>query len=886
MKQDWEQAKEIFVRAISLTPEERLEFVERECSDDSVLCDEVKSLLGSFEDDSFLETPAIAALTETLIFDGPKFTSGQTVGRYQIVRSIGSGGMGEVYLAEDSQLGRKVAIKILNKKFSSHTANIERFIREARAVSALNHPNILVIHEIGESDKAKFIVSEYVEGRTLRDVLNDPRMPISTIIDIAIQIASALAAAHGERIVHRDIKPENVMVRPDGYVKVLDFGLAKLLGNRTALFDSEGSTKLHDQTAEGVILGTVKYMSPEQAKGEQVDERTDVFSLGVLMYEMVSGQNPFEGDSLSETFANVIKAEPLALAKAATNIPDGLDQIVWKLLQKNRDDRYQRMSDVLADLKALRDDLAFDERIERSSPSAESDRSAETADDQIPQLRTGNVRPDWRIGVLVAVIIVALLIGSLGIYYLLPNRSRSVASSGKKTLAVLPFVNSSQDPNAEYLSDGITENVINSLSQVSSLKVMPRNSSFRFKGDESDIQAIASKLGVENIITGDIKQLGDKLIINVHLIDANDDAQIWGNQYLRSSGDIFAVQTEIASEVAQTLKVRLTDTDTKRLNKRYTDNVEAYQLFLKGQYSWNKHTREDVFKSIEFYNQALEKDPNYALAYYGLSGAYGVLGNNFMPPREAFPKAKAYAAKAIEIDETLAQAHGSMAAVNLYYDWDWGATDKELKRAQELDPDSPQLCLIAGDRLEIAERFGEAKAQRKRALEMDPLLPQFNFVSGATSYFAGEYDDAIAQLEKTIELEPRYHQTYVFLGQAYEQKGIYAKAIDTYQKGVAQASSGPDLVAALGHAYALQGDRLKAEHQLDELRKMSREAYISPYWFALVYAGLNDNDQTIIWLEKAYQDRCALLIWLNVEPTFRLMRDDVRFQDLIHRIGL
>jgi len=886
MKQGWEHAKQIFVNAIGVAPDERLRFVERECSGNEALYNEVKSLLDSYKDDSFLETPAVTQLAETLSFDTPELTSEQSFGHFKIIRQLGKGGMGEVYLAEDTKLSRKVAIKVLNKRIGAHADNIERFTREARAASALNHPNILVIHETGEADKAKYIVSEFVDGQTLREFLKGSPISVSTVLDIAIQIASALTAAHGEHIIHRDIKPENMMVRPDGLVKVLDFGLAKLMTGGPALVGSEGPTQIHNQTAKGMILGTVNYMSPEQAKGERVDERTDIFSLGALIYEMVAGRPPFEGDSLSETFANLIKAEPAPLSQYAENLPIELHKIVTKLLKKNRDERYQKMLDVLSDLRELRDNLAFDDRLERSKSARDGGQPAEISNDSSSKLQANTFGGKRRIWMITAVFALVVLAGSLGAYYLFSNRSRPPAPSERKTLAILPFVNSSQDPNVEYLSDGITENIINSLSQVSGLKVMSRNSSFRFKDDQNDVQGIASKLGVENVITGDIKQLGDRLVINVHLIDATDDSQIWGNQYVRSSSDIFAVQTEIASEVAQYLRVRLTDNETQLLKKRYTDNVEAYQLYLRGKYSWNKHTLEDVRKSIDYYDQSLEKDANYALAYSGLSAAYGVLGNNYLPPREAFPKAKTYAAKALEIDDTLAEAHGAMAAVDLYYDWDLTEAEKQLKRAEELDPDLSQIYLLDADRLEILGRFDEAARKRKRALEIEPLLPQFNFVAGATSYLAGQYDDAITQLEKTVELEPRYYQTYLFLGNAYEQKGMYAKAIDAYERGITQGHRGPDLVAALGHVYALEDERDKAEKALAELRKMSSAGYVSPYWFAVVYAGLNDREQTLAWLEKAYQERSNPLIWLNVEPQFKPLRGDVRFQNLVKRIGL
>jgi serine/threonine protein kinase/tetratricopeptide (TPR) repeat protein len=885
MNLGWEQAKEIFIRAITLAPDERLSFVERECSGDTELYREVTSLLSSYKEDSFLETPAAAAVADTLLFHELKFSAGQTIGRYEIVGQLGAGGMGEVYLAKDIDLGRKVAIKILNKRFSADASNIERFTREAKAASALNHPNILVIHEIGESDNAKYIVSEFIDGKTIRDLLRGPRMEISTILDFAIQIGGALAAAHGKHIIHRDIKPENVMVRPDGYVKVLDFGLAKLISGRDGLVDLANSSEIQNHTAKGVILGTVNYMSPEQAKGEHVDERTDIFSLGVLIYEMTAGRAPFEGGSLSETLANVIISEPPPLSQYSPDIPDGLQSIVTRSLQKTRNLRYQTMPDMLADLKSLSDDLAFGDRLDRSASTSNKPAPRSSSN----ELRSGSqTRMFWsgrRIWLATAFTLAVLIFGSISVYYIFSNRSRPSSSlAGRKSLAILPFVNSSGDPNVKYLSDGITDNVINNLSQVSGLDVKSRNSSFRFRGDESDIRAIASKLGVENVITGDIKQLGDRLIINVNLIHAEDDSQIWGNQYIRSSTDIFAVQTEIANAVAQNLKVRLTDTETQVLKKHYTENVEAYQLFLKGQYAWNKHTREDVLKSIEFFNRALEIDPNFGLAYFGLSAAYGVMGNNYVRPRDAFPKAKEYAAKALAIDETLAEAHTGMGAVYLYYDWNWAEADKELERAEALNPDLAQTSLLDGDRLETLGRFDEAKALRRHSLDLEPLVPQFNFVAGATFYFAGQYDDAITQLEKTVELEPRYFDTYLFLGQAYEQKGMYAEAIETYQRAMARGGDGPDLVAALGHVYALQNDRGKAEAQLDELRKMSGRSYISPYWFALVYLGLNDKDKTFEWLEKAFDDRSAILIWLGVEPVFKPLRDDPRFQDLLHRI--
>lgn len=454
------------------------------------------------------------------------------------------------------------------------------------------------------------------------------------------------------------------------------------------------------------------------------------------------------------------------------------------------------------------------------------------------------------------------------------------------SIAILPFENAAQDPNAEYLSDGITESLIDRLSLLSNLKVMSSSSVFRYKGKKQETQKVGSELNVRAVLTGGVKQIGDQLVINVSLDDAKDNHHIWGEQYVRKFADILAVQNEIAREVSTTLRVRLTGADERQLAKRYTDNVEAYQLYLKGNYEWNKHTWEDLKKGIEYYNQALEKDPGYALAYFGLSASYGVLGNNYLPPNEAFPKARAYAAKALAIDDSLAEAHVAMGAVRLCYDWDFAEAEREFARAQTLDPNNVVAHHLSGDCLEIRGRFDESLAERKLALKLDPLSPAQNTVAGATFYFAGQYDEAIARLEKTINLEPHTYPAYIWLGQAYEQKQMYRDAIETYQKGMIQPERHSQLLASLGHAYALAGERSKALKALDELREMSKQRYISPYLFAVVCIGLGDKDQTFAWLEKAYQDRSFFLLWLKVEPLFAPLRDDPRFQDLLRRVGL
>lgn len=488
---------------------------------------------------------------------------------------------------------------------------------------------------------------------------------------------------------------------------------------------------------------------------------------------------------------------------------------------------------------------------------------------------------------LVGVVSLALLILALGFFVFTRLRAATIAKDMPiDSIAVLPFENASQDPNVEYLSDGITESLINGLSQLSNLKVMSRSSGFRYKGKEQDAQRVGSELNVRAVLTGSVKQIGDQLVITVRLDDAQNNQHIWGEQYVRKFADILNLQSEIAQDVSTNLRVKLTSEAKQQLAKRYTDNVDAYQSYLKGQYEWNKFSQEDLQKSIGYYNQALEKDANYALAYAGLSQSYIVLGTTYLPPKEAFPKAKAYAAKALEIDDTLAEAHVEMGAVRLLYDWNWADAERELKRAQALDPNNAGAHLLYGYYLKAMGRLNEANAETRRAQEFDPLSLMINSDVGVTSYYARQYDEAIAQNEKTISLEPHFFVAYLWLGQAYEQKKMYAEAIATFQKGMDLAERHPQLIASLGRAYALAGERDKAKKSLEELRETSKQRYVSPYLFAVVYAGLSDKEQALVWLEKAYEERTFFLIWLNVEPRFDSLRDDPRYKDLLRRIGL
>lgn len=833
--------------------------------------------------------------------------AGTKLGRYEIRSQLGAGGMGEVYLAEDTKLDRKVALKILPAEVASNQDRMRRFVQEARAASALNHPNILTIHEIGAEAGTHFIATEYIDGETLRQVMKTARLTINESLEIAVQVASALATAHEAGIVHRDIKPENIMIRCDHLAKVLDFGLAKLSSDTQAV-GPEAETRVQVKTMAGMILGTVNYMSPEQARGADTDTRSDIFSLGVVLYEMLTGRAPFAGETTADIISLLLQKEPQPLSTLTPDLPPELQHIISKTLRKDRDERYQTAKDLLIDLRRLRQKLDVEAEIERTAPlelkgprgeiepgdgraavpTVSGATSKITNEDSRATSNlehiVGEIRQHKR-AFIVALSALILAVVSLT-YWLYVKRSPAVNSTAIESIAVLPFVNASQDPSTDYLSDGIAESVMNSLSQLPNLKVMSRNTTLRYKGKEQDAQKVGRELNVRAVLTGKVQQVGDQVVINVSLDDAGDSHHIWGEQYVRKFADILTVQREIAQEVSTSLRLKLTRLDEQQLAKRYTDNVEAYQLYLKGQYEWKKHTEEDLQKSIEYYNQALGKDPNYALAYAGLAASYTVLGNSYLPPNEAFPKAKACATKALELDETLAEAHVAMGATRLLYDWNWAEAERELKRAQALNPNDAEAHNLYGYYLKAMGRLDEANVETRRSQELDPLSLMINTDIGVNFYYARRYDEAIAQNEKTVNLDPRFFIAYLWLGQAYEQKKMYAEAIATFQKGMNEAERHPQLLASLGRAYALAGQSDRAHEALDELRKMSKRRYVSPYLLAVVYAGLGDRDQAFAWLEKAYQDRSFFLIWLKVEPRFDNLRNDPRFGDLVRRVGL
>jgi serine/threonine protein kinase/Flp pilus assembly protein TadD len=830
---------------------------------------------------------------------------GTRLGRYEIRSKIGAGGMGEVYLAQDTKLDRKVALKILPAEVAAHPDRMKRFVQEAKTASALNHPNIITIYEIEDIDSVNFIATEFIDGETLRQHMNLKHVKIAEALDLSVQIASALSAAHAAGIIHRDIKPENIIRRHDGIVKVVDFGLAKLSEKTdTGEVDTEAATKALVQTEPGVVMGTVAYMSPEQARGMAVDARTDIFSLGVVIYEMVAGRAPFGGATKSDLMVALLERDPPPLARFAPEAPAELERLVMKTLAKDRDERYQTAKDLLIDLKRLKQKLVVDAAIERSSapdvkgadgeskphggpaplstaPRAaaqtafEDSRATSSAEYLVSGIRQHKLAA--------AIALLVLVTGAVGLSIYLHARNTEVAI---ESIAVLPFQNRSTEPDSEYLSDGLAESLIYRLSQLPNLKVSPTSTVFRYKGKEIDPVKVGQELGVSAVLSGRIVQRGDQLTISAELVDVRNNRLLWGEQYDRKLSDLLQTQREIALEIVEKLKLKVSG-EEKVLAKHYTESNEAYQLYLKGRFYWNKRTSESIKKSIEYFNQAIEKDPSFALAYAGLADSY-VVSANPLPPREAMPKAKAAAMRALELDETLAEAHTSLARVLAVYDWDWTGAEKEFRRAIELNPRYAIAHQWYGDYFEVTGRHNESIAEERRAVELDPLSLTISFELGTAFYYARNYDQAIEQFQKTLELDPNFPAVYAFLPAAYEQKGMYDEAIAGFQKGITPRgrSEWPMTVPGLGHVYAVSGKKGDARTVLNELKQLSGQEYVPAYGIALIYAGLGEKDQAFAWLEKAYEEHSFKMAWLKVEPRWDSLRSDPRFAALVRRIGL
>ncbi len=771
----------------------------------------------------------------------------KSFGRYKLQSAIGAGGMGEVFLAEDPELERLVALKILPAEFAENDDRVRRFMLEAKAVSALNHPNILTIYEIGTTENSRYIASEYIKGETLRDKLKAKSLSVSDALDIAAQVASALEAAHASGIIHRDIKPENIMLRADRLVKVLDFGLAKLAQEKSEDVDAEADTRVQTNTRAGMILGTAGYMSPEQARGKEIDARTDVWSLGVVLYEMLAGRHPFTGETISDLLAAILLKEPGKLRRFNPEISDELEEIVLKALKKDRAERIQSARNLLDDLRHLQKKLEFIAELNRSTSSGE----------------------------------------------LALSDQKFAPTNAPLSIAVLPFTNMSADAENEFFCDGLAEELLNSLSKIENLKVAARTSAFSFKGRNVSVDEIGRALKVVNVLEGSVRKAGNRLRINVQLVNAANGYHLWTERYDREMKDVFDVQDEIALRIVDSLKVKLLGEKKSAVLKHHTDNTEAYELYLKGRYYHNKYTEDGRRTAIEFYEKAITLEPEYAPPYAGIAMSLGIsVYFGFRSPQETISRWRANANRALELDPDLVEAHISHANSRFFIEWHWAQAEAGFKRAIELNPNSADAHCWYGVFLVTQNDFRQALIESRRAIELDPLSLLTNIFAGWIYLFSNRPMDASAQVRKMIEIEPRYYATYWLQGSIYLAAGMFEEAVEACKKAVLLGKTQLNL-SYLGCAYALSGRTDEALRALDELLEMRERQYAAAMHVARIYSGLGNIDKAFEWLDKSVEERNGELVFLDVLTKIgtgnlmgRNLRDDPRFENLLRRVGL
>jgi len=875
----WQQIEQVLQAALECEPAERAALLERECTGDPSLREEVESLIAAAQPaQSFLTGNAVD--DASVLLEEAEFSSltGRQVGHYLIQKQLGSGGMGEVYLAQDVGLHRSVALKLLDSTLTGDSATRTRFLREARLASALDHPSICTIHEVGEAAGRLFIAMQYVGGETLRRVIGGRPLGLDSLLSISLQVADALSAAHSQGIIHRDIKPANIIITPRGQAKVLDFGLAKLLER------AEGEVETH-LTMTGAVMGTPVAMSPEQARGEHVDHRSDIFSFGVVLYEMATGRIPFSGRSKADVISALLNQAHTPAAELNKEITTRLSAVVDRALAKEPSERYQTMAEVIADLRQVVKEVGG---LDRLFSSSDLPRGVVPL---VPPRRQGWLgvsgrRIQGRAARVLFAVMAVLFVGlALAIYS--SRREQPPTNMPIKSIAVLPFKPLSAESRDEALELGMADTLINKLSNIRQVTVRPLSAVRQYAGLEQDAATAGREQRVDAVLDGNIQRSGETMRVTVRLVRVADGREIWAERFDEKLTDIFSVQDSVSSKVSGLLAVTLTGDEKEQLTKRQTGDVEAYQLYLIGRYHLNRLTDDGFRKGRDYFQQAIDKDPNYALAYAGLADAYNRLsGFNAISPKEGFAKAKAAAMKALELDDKLAEAHTMLGVVNFFYDWDWAGAETEFRRAIEINPDYSDAHQMYSYHLSAMGRFDEGVGEMRRAQELDPVSLEKNVGIGEALYYQRRYDEAIEQYQRVLEMDPNSGLTHWAIGNVYVEKGRYEEAIAEYQKAIPLSGDSPDEPASLACAYALSGKRREARVILDQLKEHSKQSYIPPTIIAFIYTGLGEKDQAFAWLDKAYDGRDSILVYLKSEPTYDGLRSDQRFAALLRRVGL